>query len=59
MDFLCRKLTDSLIQNSIIIWNINATVIVALLQSLGFKSLIEKESEVAVFSNAGTPAAPV
>lgn len=47
MDFLCRKLTDSLIQNSIIIWNINATVIVALLQNLGFKSLMEKESEVA------------
>lgn len=47
MDFLCRKLKDNLIQNPIVIWNINATVVVALLQNLSFKSLMAKESEAA------------
>lgn len=49
MDFLCRQLKDNLIQNPIVIWNINATVVVALLQNLSFKRLMAKESEVAVF----------
>lgn len=44
MDFLCWRLKDNLIQNFIIIWNINAPVIVALLQN---KERGGKGSEVA------------